>query len=553
MKQSRQSITRIAIAAVMLMSATPMIFAQDGPQRVFTNRTKFQIPIRYNQEEMARLGIQEIRLYTSIDQGRRWQLAQTVPPETQKFDFRATADGEYWFAVKTLDGNNNLIPGGETTQPALKIVVDTTKPVLKLQLQPAEAGQVRLAWNAVDNWLDAEKMTLEYRQPGQQDWEQIRVVPKSSGETSWTVASGGIVAVRGSIPDLSGNLGTNQLQINVTPASNARPQPKKPDFSRPVAEESAPMSRPSVAANDADSSAPFPSKAFEPSSHPFKRTLVNEPKVPTVANNPFSSETKAIDRLNDPIDEWHSTDIPVSDDKETRPEALKGRYSKENEETLATRPTIPTRIVRQTKFSIGYELDNVGASGVSRVELFITQDGGAQWWRYGEDEDQRSPFSVEVPIEGTYGFAIRVHSGAGLSNDPPANGSAPEMNVVVDHTGPSAELLAVKPLNGNEGSQLLIRWRIADKHPNAAPVALFYAANQQGPWIPITGWQADEGEFAWKVKPGVPPRVFIKLDARDAAGNITSIMSEEAIAIDLTKPSARIVDVEPKTGNGFQK
>jgi hypothetical protein len=30
-------------------------------------------------------------------------------------------------------------------------------------------------------------------------------------------------------------------------------------------------------------------------------------------------------------------------------------------------------------------------------------------------------------------------------------------------------------------------------------------------------------------------------------------MSEEAIAIDLAKPSARIVDVEPKTGNGLQK
>lgn len=552
MRLSRPFITRIASVAVLLLSATPIVFAQSGPQQVFTNRTKFQIPIRYNQEEMARLGIKEIRLYTSIDQGRRWQLAQTVPPETQKFDFRATADGEYWFAVKTLDGNNNLIPGGETTQPALKIVVDTTQPVLKLQLQPAEAGQIRLAWNAVDDWIDMEKMTLEYRQPGQDDWMPIRFVPKKTGETSWTVASGGIVAVRGSITDLSGNVGSNQLQINVTPASNVRPQPKQPDFSRPVAEESAPMQRPAVASNDDNTAAPFPAKSFEPSSHPFKRTIVNEPKVPTVAQNPFGT-TKPIDQLDDPIDEWHSTDVPVSDDKDARPDALKGRYRQEDEKPLATRPAVPTRIVRNTKFDIGYELDNVGASGISQVELFITQDGGKHWWRYGEDQDQRSPFSVEVPIEGTYGFAIRVQSGAGLANDPPANGAAPEMNVVVDRTGPIAELLAVKPLNGTEGSQLLIRWRISDKNPNAAPVALSYAVNQQGPWIPITGWQADEGEFAWKVKPGVPPHVFIKLDARDSAGNITSIMSEDPIAIDLAKPSARIVDVEPKTGSGFQK
>ncbi|MBD3672232.1 MAG: hypothetical protein HUJ26_01785 [Planctomycetaceae bacterium] len=552
MRRSRQFITRIATAAVVLMSSTPLVFAQLGLQQVFTNRTKFQIPIRYNQEEMARLGIREIRLYTSIDQGRRWQLAQTVPPETEKFEFRATADGEYWFAVKTLDGNNNLIPGGETTKPALKIVVDTTKPVLKLQLQPAEAGQVRLAWNAVDEWIDTDQMTLEYRQPGQEGWQSIRFVPKKSGETSWTVASGGIVAVRGSIADLSGNVGTNQLQINVTPASNARPQPKQPDFSRPVAKEEESMTRPSVAADESRSTAPFASKTFEPSSHPFKRTLVNEPKVPTVAKNPFAN-TKPLDQLNDPIDEWHSTDIPVSEDKDARPDALKGRYRQPEEKPLATRPAVPTRIVRNTKFDIGYELDNVGASGISRVELFITQDDGAHWWRYGEDQDRRSPFSVEVPIDGTYGFAIRVQSGAGLANDPPANGSAPDMNVIVDRIGPSAELLAVKPISGTEGSQLLIRWRIADKHPSAAPVALSYAVNQSGPWIPITGWQADEGEYAWKVKPGVPPQVFIKLDARDSAGNITSIMSQDPIAIDLAKPSARIVDVEPKTGSGLQK
>ena len=552
MRLSRQFVTRIATAALLLSSSIPMTLAQEGPKQVFTNRTRFQIPIRYNQEEMSRLGIKEIRLYTSIDQGRRWQLAQTVPTETQKFDFRATADGEYWFAVKTLDGNNNLIPGGATTSPALKIVVDTTKPVLKLQLQPAEAGQVRLAWNAVDTWLDAKKLTLESRQPGAQEWQPIRVMPKSNGETSWSVASGGIVAVRGSITDLSGNVGSNQLQINVSPASNVRPQPSEPDFSRPVASDTKPMPAPSIADTNSGGAAPFPANAFEPSPHPFKKKLVNEPKIPTVASNPFA-DTKPIDAIDDPIDEWHSTDVPVSDDKRSSPDALKGRYSKDAEQPLATRPAVPTRIVRQTKFDIGYELDNVGASGISQVELFITQDDGAHWWRYGADEDRTSPFSVEVPLQGTYGFAIRVQSGAGLANEPPENGTAPEMNVIVDQTGPLAELLAVKPLNGTEGTQLLIRWRISDKHPSGAPVSLSYAVNEQGPWIPITGWQADEREFAWKVGSQVPAKVFIKLDARDAAGNITSIMSEEAIAIDLAKPSARIVDVEPKTGNGLQK
>ena len=68
----------------------------------------------------------------------------------------------------------------------------------------------------------------------------------------------------------------------------------------------------------------------------------------------------------------------------------------------------------------------------------------------------------------------------------------------------------------------------------------------------MTGWQADEGEFAWQIGARVPPQVFVLLDVRDAAGNMTSIMSEQAISIDVAQPSARIVDVEAESDD-FQK
>jgi hypothetical protein len=538
--------TLAVLLVTLFTSATASAQQQQQPQ-VFTNKTKFRIPYRYDAQEMQRLRAQEIRLYTSIDNGRRWQLAQTVPPEAAKFEFRATADGEYWFAVRTLDGNNQLHPGGANFTPGLKVVVDTTEPVLKLQLQPADSGHVRLAWSAVDTWLEAGKLKLEYRQPGQDKWQTVRVVPRASGETTWSVPGGGIVAVRGSVEDRAGNIGTAQIQTNVTPASDVQEErPSKPDFSRPVAEQDTPPA-PAVAdsSSGTGTAMPFPEDAFEASPHPLHPKSESQPDTPQVADNPFVDSQQEQGGIRNP------QSLPVADRPEKRPEALQGRYPKAAKQ--ATDLKGPVRIVKDTKFELGYELENVGASGVASVELFITQDNGEHWWRYGEDEDRKSPFSVEVPVEGTYGFAIRVRSGAGLAVEPPKNGDGPDMNVIVDRTPPDAEVLSIKPQKGKNGAEVLIRWKISDKHPSGAPISLSYAVNQEGPWIPVTGWQADEGEFAWQIGARVPPEVYILLDVRDAAGNMTSIMSEQPISIDVAQPSARIVDVETDESDELQK
>jgi hypothetical protein len=105
--------------------------------------------------------------------------------------------------------------------------------------------------------------------------------------------------------------------------------------------------------------------------------------------------------------------------------------------------------VDSRKFQIGYNLEGVGPSGVSSVDLYITDDNGATWYHYGSDDDNVSPILVEVPSEGTYGFTLGVRSGAGLSSDPPQNGDAPSIVVVVDQTAPTLELLPVQQGLGN--------------------------------------------------------------------------------------------------------
>jgi hypothetical protein len=202
------------------------------------------------------------------------------------------------------------------------------------------------------------------------------------------------------------------------------------------------------------------------------------------------------------------------------------------------------RIVNSRRFQVGYTIDDVGPSGIGAVEMFITQDDGRKWWKYGDDPDRRSPFDVEVPQDGEYGFAIRVRSGVGLTNDPPLPGEPPAIVVAVDQTPPTVELLSAQQGQGANSNRVQVRWKIADDHLATKPVAVYYSASRSGPWEAVSGWTEDAGSFEWPVAQGTPPQMYIRVVARDVAGNTSKAESPQPVLVDLARPTARIVDVE---------
>jgi len=85
-------------------------------------------------------------------------------------------------------------------------------------------------------------------------------------------------------------------------------------------------------------------------------------------------------------------------------------------------------------FEVGYSLsDSAPSSGISRVTLWYTTDGGAIWLEYGDDSDLTSPMSVTVG-EGTYGWFFVAEDNAGnYEYDPlPAFVNAPEFSTTID-------------------------------------------------------------------------------------------------------------------------
>ena len=49
------------------------------------------------------------------------------------------------------------------------------------------------------------------------------------------------------------------------------------------------------------------------------------------------------------------------------------------------------RMVNSRTFELEYDVDSVGPSGIGRVELWGTRDGGQTWRRFTVDSDKRSP------------------------------------------------------------------------------------------------------------------------------------------------------------------
>lgn len=515
----RQGLTTCAAAGWLL--GWGMSCVQAEPQ--YFNSRRFRIPFVLDASELHRLQARELKLFVSTDQGGSWDAAQTVPPEATRFTFEAPRDGEYWFAVKTIVPAGEYPPGPQS--PSLQVIIDSTPPVLELQLEEVEPGRVRLIWNARDEHLDINSLKLEFSNRGQEDWKPVAIRSEPQGQTTWTADSGGVMQVRGSISDLAGHetTATTETAVGEDPR-----RPARLDFTRPVAD--GVSSRPGIAANS-----PLPSVA---GARPQPQLISGAPSVQGLISTPTQQ---------------HTVDLPIPVLKETSPPGIPTpSVDTSAPATETSRPRRRGHLVNSRLFRVAYEIDGVGPSGVASVELYITEDGGKKWFHYGADPDRTSPFEVNVPGDGDYGFAFRVANGLGLSAAPPQPGDEPEVYVTVDRSPPTVQLLPIRQGQGAAQNMVLISWKVEDRDLDERPIALSYSTQPTGPWEPIVGWIADSGSYEWTLPEMMNQKFYLRIEARDAAGNIARVDSDQPFLIDRSAPRARVTDVESLKG-GIQR
>ena len=201
------------------------------------------------------------------------------------------------------------------------------------------------------------------------------------------------------------------------------------------------------------------------------------------------------------------------------------------------------RLVNSRSFTLEYEVDSVGPWGVGRVELWGTTNGGSTWRRFRIDPDQQSPMAVTVDGEGEYGFLILIQSAGSTGVTPPRPGDTPDVWVQVDLKLPTVMIEAVRKGQGNLADHLTIRWTAADERLAAHPISLFYASHPAGPWTPIAARLDNSGQYMWRLPQHVPEQLFIRIEARDTAGNVGAYSTAEPVPIHRPRPTGRIHDV----------
>jgi hypothetical protein len=457
-------------------------------------------------------------------------VAARAKPTDQSFPFRAPRDGEYWFAVSTVA---RRVAAATNHQPQMQVIVDTAPPRLEFTAHRGGAGEVVARWQALDPNLDPASLTIDYQASPEGAWEPLAVAAPAeafrqtySGESSWWPQSGGTAAiVRARVRDRAGNPTVVQATLAAAAGSTdtatvARPEehPVAPRPSAPAVAEGSGASRdPFVRRAWPAMQAPAPAAAPEVAGTTWRGAAAGE-ALPVVTYPPGRTPAQ-------PAGRTLRTEVPVPLDLSQVPAGQS------------------LRMVGSTKFELDYEVQGAGTAGIAKVEVWGTNDGGRSWRSLGVDDDNRTPVSIQVEGEGVYGMAIVFLTGHGFGGQAPRPGDAPELWIGVDLTPPQAQLLGVEP--GRDVGELVVRWEAADGHFGPQPISLFYSLQPGGPWQPIVGGLENAGSFTWRIDNRVPEQFYLRLEARDAAGNLGSFETPQPVGMERLRPQGRILGVRP--------
>jgi hypothetical protein len=661
----------IALAAILSPTRAPAVSAQSTidatspdaslPEPIYWKQTLFLIPYQFSSASDP-AAAQAVWLLVSKDLGATWQKISEAKPHVKSFNYRAEGDGEYWFAIRTLDRQGHPWPEGDY-QPELRVIVDTTMPRIEaLRGQTRPDGAIDIWWHGSDTNLDADTWKIEAQSEIDSAWQPIPIPAPTaadqiagitsavrpppagghvaqngmnSGGTTWQPPPGPRpMRIRASITDRAGNTATYCAPIEAAPLNESTTVKRLPgvvlpsetprfpttsDVAAPAGapnNESPTLSAVTSAAPGWISSGASPAVGVSPPSPPAEQ--IWQPTF--VARAPFRLSTSGAFESDDGVTAYgnpNGVGVPAAGQTNVAHDqsGVSARYATAgdanagltvdgpppntgdapfhpvppyreafswpspgaefdapadtsnvpidpnfatnspptNSQIAAPAADVRAKMVGSRTFALEYDLEQVGRSGISTIELWGTRDGGQSWSCYALDDDNRSPLIVTVDDEGLYGFRIVAQSADAVAA-PPTSGEVPELWVAVDLQRPIAELTAIQQGIGNMNDHLVLQWRAGDDNLEPRPISLFYSSRPAGPWSAIATSLANTGQYAWRVERHVPTRFYVRLEARDTAGNLAAFQTRDAVEFVVPSTNVRLRSAEPiaptAAGNG---
>lgn len=494
--------------------------SQGQVKTIYYQSKAFRIPVTILPE--VRSLVREVRLWVSDDRGYHWKEFGQTSPDRPEFPFRASRDGEYWFALQTVDKQGRIYPADDRqAEPSLKVVVDTAPPTIVLDTQGRRGALAGVRWEVRDEYLLSRSFTLEFQVEGSgpADWQAVslrdsdlqlvgssRADFKLVGSKTWDAGTSDPLRVRATVRDRAGN--ERQVEIGL-----------------PTGQASAP---PAATVDAREFEAPPPVSPIS------SRTTPGRDEYNAV-EDPFADFGQP---AGPPVAD-SGTDLPLDPDPPP-------------EQPPMPTPTTPTTagngalLAGNPRFPLQYAVEDAGPAGLAKVQLWVSHDGGQTWYPQPEDPDRASPYEVDVGGEGTFGLWLTVRGLSGLGDPPPAPGDRPQMWVEVDSTPPVVQIDPPRPGTGSNAGKVLITWRASDPHLGPRPVVLSYRPEGVGnaAWTPISGKIDNSGQYIWTVPPGVPPKFRVKVEVEDTLGHRGAAESGPVL-VDRARPRGRIIGLDP--------
>ena len=551
----------------LVSGAAAVLSANDSAcgQSIHWPRQDLAIPF-----ELSPIGTPPAQLVLEVseDSGKTWQSVAKADPKQRQFQFQTQRDGAYSFRVKSLDlGGQVIDQPGET----MHIVIDSTKPTGQLLIDLDRKGDLQAEFRIVESSLDHNSIRLEYQTELDSAWKEISCkTEKGTQEHEW------IGSASWSIPHQ-----TTQLVVKLSGrdhAGNTFDITRMPRLPKTALGLTGSMKL----ASTRQDGTPAPDRQPATASLPTKPTptsligsgvakpTLSLPTLPGGLNLAPASPTKTLPTKSIPSQPtpaqppmFTSTGLPVRS-IESIPAASLSNSAPLAEASDAQRPEVSrlpsldpplpnlsnphAYALHSTSksFELDYAIVNDPGSPIASVELWGTLDQGKSWDRWGVDADRESPFDIEVETEGMFGFRMVIVGSNGLASRRPLPGDAADAWIQVDSTVPRARILSALAGKGSDAGSLVVEYQALDDHFIDRPISLYYSETPHGPWIPITQGAKNQGRFAWTAENHLPEKVYLRLHATDAAGNVGEHILDLPVDVQNAAPRGKIQGFRPR-------
>jgi len=181
---------------------------------------------------------------------------------------------------------------------------------------------------------------------------------------------------------------------------------------------------------------------------------------------------------------------------------------------------------------------DLGGSGLKRVTLWTTRDGGQTWKPYGDDPGLKSPF-LFTELDGVYGLKLVGEDRMGNANPSPLPGMAPLAVLTLDRTRPEVKLISPVPPGYLGGVPVDVQWTAKDNVDMPANgIAMSWSDDGGKTWKDLAKGLKNDGLYKWTPPREALPDCRLKIVASDFAGNTREVVSER-FGIDAAVPEAR--------------